>query len=368
ELTVECKEQVTREIDIFEHVPTNSKIKHLEFYRCYLTSIPSGISKLINLETFTAEFNQIIILENVFIDMASLKSIGLSFNRITNIDGSIFDITTLEKLDLSSNQIELLPSNINNMKNRNLQVDLCGNPLHLGIDVNPLDPELIVIEQVDDDLLGNIIYDEIETFIILDDTNLDLDVKKFYEELNIPINERLNLEKIKLCKMDKPANHTKTRQNTEEMLRSIFNQTNQYKSKEKLNFLLRRIESYYYYEDNLELIQDSLIDYQKRNSIIDHFEYIVITMIEMLPEKQGDVEEVLVRLLDQLNFNYNTITDEVYCLDGQEEAFIAIYLFLKQGNVCSSAEEKIIEIITNLKFDILKEIITGKGDEEEAEV
>ncbi|EPR78468.1 hypothetical protein SLOPH_2579, partial [Spraguea lophii 42_110] len=171
---------------------------------------------------------------------------------------------------------------------------------------------------------------------------------------------------IRLCKTNKPPKHKKTREEIEEMLQNIFNCIT-YKREEKLNFLLRRIKIYYCYEDNPELIQDSLIDCQKRNSIIDHFEAIVITMTEMLPEKQDDVEETLVRLLDQLNFNHNTTTDNVSCLDGQEEAFIATYIFLKQGNDCSSAEEKIIEIITNLKFEILKNITTGKGEKEEAE-
>ncbi|EPR77715.1 Leucine rich repeat protein, partial [Spraguea lophii 42_110] len=135
-LIVECKEQIDREINISEYVPTNSKIKYLDLSKCFLTSIPHGISKLINLETFKAEFNEIIILENVFTGITSLKVLDLSFNQISTIDENIFDIITLEKIDLYSNHIELLPSNINNTRNRNLQIDLFENPLRSGIDVD----------------------------------------------------------------------------------------------------------------------------------------------------------------------------------------------------------------------------------------
>ncbi|EPR77704.1 Leucine rich repeat protein, partial [Spraguea lophii 42_110] len=135
ELTVKCKDQIDKEINIFEHVPINSKIKYLDLSKCFLTSIPHSISKLINLETFEAEFNQIITLENVFIGM-TLKFLNLSFNQIISIDRSIFDIYTLERLDLSFNNIELIPSNINNTRNRNLQIDLHENPLRSGIDVD----------------------------------------------------------------------------------------------------------------------------------------------------------------------------------------------------------------------------------------
>ncbi|EPR78006.1 hypothetical protein SLOPH_2506, partial [Spraguea lophii 42_110] len=103
--------------------------------------------------------------------------------------------------------------------------------------------------------------------------------------------------------MDKPRNHAKTRKEIEEMLQNIFKYVT-YKREEKLAFLMRRIDVYYYYEDNPELIQDSYNDYQKRKSIIDHFETIVIIMTEMLPDKQEDIEEALIRLLNQLNFNY----------------------------------------------------------------
>ncbi|EPR77959.1 Leucine rich repeat protein, partial [Spraguea lophii 42_110] len=163
ELTVRCEEQIDGEIDIFEHVPFNAQIKYLEFYKCFLTSISPGISKLINLEVLKASDNEIIILENVFTGMTSLKSLDLSFNRITNIDGNIFDIITLEELNLFFNRIKLLPSNINNMRNSNLQIDLCMNPLHLGIDADSQNLELIHIEQVNRDILGNIIYDRIST-------------------------------------------------------------------------------------------------------------------------------------------------------------------------------------------------------------
>ncbi|EPR78145.1 Leucine rich repeat protein [Spraguea lophii 42_110] len=366
-LIVTCKERIDDGIDIFEYVPTNSKIKYLDLSKCFLTSIPHGISKLINLETFKVAFNRIIILENVFMGMTSLKWLDLSFNRITTMDKTIFNIYTLKKLNLLFNYIELLPSNINNMINRNLQINLCRNPLHSGIDVDLQNPELISIDQVNHDIIRNIRYDRIRIFRIPEDANFDLDVKKFYEKLNIPIDERLNFEKIKLCKTDKPAKHTKTRQEIEEMLQNIFNYIT-YKKEEKLAILIRRIEVYYYYEDNPELIHDSFIDYQKRNSIIDHFESIVITMTGMLTEKQEEVEEVLVRLLAHLNFNHNTTIDNVSCLDGQEEAFITTYLFLKQGNDCSSTDQKITEILANLKFEILKGITTGKGEKEEAEV
>ncbi|EPR77910.1 Leucine rich repeat protein [Spraguea lophii 42_110] len=85
-LTVCCIDRFDGEIDIFEYVPTNSQIKYLSLYKCFLTSIPRDISKLINLETFNAGGNEIIILDNVFTNMTSLKSLGLSFNQITNID------------------------------------------------------------------------------------------------------------------------------------------------------------------------------------------------------------------------------------------------------------------------------------------
>ncbi|EPR77712.1 hypothetical protein SLOPH_737 [Spraguea lophii 42_110] len=152
ELHVKCKERIDREIDIFEHVPTNSKIEYIDLSNCFLTRIPRGISKLINLEIFSASGNEIIILDNVFIGITSLKSLDFSLNQITNIDRSIFDIVTLENLDLSCNQIELLPFNINNMSNRNLQIDLRINPLRSNT-------ELITIRQVSQDILRNIRYE-----------------------------------------------------------------------------------------------------------------------------------------------------------------------------------------------------------------
>ncbi|EPR77969.1 Leucine rich repeat protein, partial [Spraguea lophii 42_110] len=230
ELIVECKGQSNNEIDIFEYVPINSKIKHLNLSHCFLISISSGISKLINLETFNAINNKIIILDNVFTDMNSLKLLDLSFNQIANIDRNIFDIVTLEELKLAFNYIELLPSNINNMSNRNLQIDLCRNPLYLGIDVNLFYPELITIEQISDDLLRNIRYDRIRTSQETDTEirrkyiNMDLNVKIYYEELNIPTDERLNLEEIKSCQIVKPGNHRKTKEEIKKISQDIFTQ------------------------------------------------------------------------------------------------------------------------------------------------
>ncbi|EPR78973.1 Leucine rich repeat protein, partial [Spraguea lophii 42_110] len=171
-LIVTCKERNNNEIDIFEYVPTNLKTKYLDLSDCFLINIPHNISKLINLETFKVAFNRIIILENVFVGMTSLKSLDLSFNRITNIDRSIFDIATLEILDLSSNRIELLPSNINNMRNRNLQINLCSNPLQAEIDINSFNSRLISIEQVNENILRNIIYDRTGAFRFPEDINL----------------------------------------------------------------------------------------------------------------------------------------------------------------------------------------------------
>ncbi|EPR77710.1 hypothetical protein SLOPH_746 [Spraguea lophii 42_110] len=189
------------------------------------------------------------------------------------------------------------------MRNQNLHIDLRSNPLRLGIDVDLQNPELITIEQVNQDILINIRYGEIRIPGFPEDINFDLDVKKIYEELNIPISEKLNLEKIRLCKIDKPGKHTKTKQEIKEMLRNIFDQTDSYKREEKLNFLMRRIETYYCYEDNQGLIQYSPTDYRKRNSIIDYFESIVITTTEMILDKQENVEEAFVRLLDHLDLN-----------------------------------------------------------------
>ncbi|EPR78409.1 Leucine rich repeat protein, partial [Spraguea lophii 42_110] len=294
-----------------------------------------------------------------------------SHNQIVNIDKDIFDIPTLRNLMLYKNDIELLPAGINNISNRNVSIDLFQNPLLRQINTDIQNPELITIDQVHPDLLRNIRYNRdviLSELIVPDDINLDLNIKMFYQNLDIPINERLNLDIIKLCIPFKPKKHTKTKNQIKSMLHGIFQEVKPYKEEEKLAFLMRRIDVYYLYEDTAFHENTFSIDVQKRKSIINYLESIVMIMFKMLPEKKDFIDDTLVRLLHGLKFNSYTTNDDVPCLDGQCEAVIEAYMRLKLGNDCSNAEHMIMEIIANFKIDILKAITTGRGEIEEIEV
>ncbi|EPR79395.1 Leucine rich repeat protein [Spraguea lophii 42_110] len=360
-LNISCKQQFNGNIDIFEHVPTDSKITYLDLSTCFLTRIPQSIFKFSNLETFIAHRNQIVVLENVFGTNNSLKVIDLSYNQIYTIVGSIFNINTLEKLRLYTNRIVFLPININNMSNMNLQIDLLNNPLQRQMNYVNWESGLIGIEEVNNDVLTNIRYNGERR---LEYINLDLNVKNFYDNLNI--SNKLNLDKIKLCKSFKPEKHTKTKKQVEDMLKYISEYIT-YKREQKLDFLLNRIDQYYCYDENQFQESSAPREYQKTNSIIDYFEAVVIMMVELLPEQQEFVNDTLVRLLHSLNFKINTTNDNIRCLDGQGEAYIEAYMRLKLNDDCSSAEHKIIEIITNHKFAVLESITTGRDEGEERE-
>ncbi|EPR79232.1 Leucine rich repeat protein, partial [Spraguea lophii 42_110] len=342
---------------------------------CFLTSIPYDISKLINLETFKAQCNELIILENVFTGLTSLKVLNLSINQITTIERSIFDIITLEKLIIYANSLELLPSNINNMRNRNLQIELFDNPLRLRLDEDPDNPELIFFEDVNQDILKNIGYDAIIMFqetgieIKRGYTNMDLNVKAYYEELNIPADERLNLEEIKLCQAVEPGNHIKNQAQIEKTLEHIFREIDICYKEEKMNFLIRRINDYYFQDRNIIKTENPTKEYKKRNSIIDYFEFIIDEIYIMsIANKKKYAGEIIDNMVSDLNFEVKDSKDKnVTCLDGQGQIYISTYLNIIPDNRSMNAKEKIKRIITSLKEDILKKI-TAPGNEEEEEV
>ncbi|EPR78190.1 Leucine rich repeat protein, partial [Spraguea lophii 42_110] len=173
-LIITCLEQFDGDIHIFENVPTNSKIEYLDLSYCFLTEIPYGISKLINLKIFIANHNQIVELKNVFGSNSSLKLLELIHNQLNNVDESIFDMPALQELILYGNRIELLPARINNISNRRILIDLCRNPLLRQVDTDIQTPELITIDQVDQNILRNIRYTRLiipNEFIIPGDIN-----------------------------------------------------------------------------------------------------------------------------------------------------------------------------------------------------
>ncbi|EPR78394.1 Leucine rich repeat protein, partial [Spraguea lophii 42_110] len=158
-LIIRCSERFDDNINIFENVSSDSKIKELDLSDCYLTNIPNTIFKLTNLIVFMANNNQIVELKNVFGINSSLELLELSHNQIVNIDKNIFDIPTLRNIMLYQNNIELLPVRINNVSNRNILINLSRNPLLQQINTGIQNSELITIEQVDPNILRNIRYD-----------------------------------------------------------------------------------------------------------------------------------------------------------------------------------------------------------------
>ncbi|EPR78620.1 Leucine rich repeat protein, partial [Spraguea lophii 42_110] len=183
------------------HSFANLRILNISFNRIENIIIENGMfNNMLKLNLSYNRITELSIFDNA---LQSLKNFVLTSNQITIIDKNIFNIPTLEKLELDGNRIELLPSNINNMRNRPLRINLYGNPLRSRLDEDLDNPELISIEEVNRDILRNIRYGVIGTFqetdieiIRREYTNMNLNVKTYYEKLNIPADERLNLEEI----------------------------------------------------------------------------------------------------------------------------------------------------------------------------
>ncbi|EPR77703.1 hypothetical protein SLOPH_748, partial [Spraguea lophii 42_110] len=110
-------------------------------------------------------------------------------------------------------------------------------------------------------------------------------------------------------------------------------------------------------------------EYEKRNSIIDYFESIIDEIVIMLIEDKQEYSGTIIdSIVFGLNFKLNDNKDiDVRCLDGQGQVYINTYLSIKLGNGSINAKEKIKEIITKLKDDILRKITAPGNEKEEVE-
>ncbi|EPR80116.1 Leucine rich repeat protein [Spraguea lophii 42_110] len=374
-LFIRCKEPFQGEIDIFEHIPLDSKIEHLKLSDCYLYSIPYNIFKLPNLVSVNLYFNSIIKLDNYFGFNGSLKELDISCNMIYSIDGSIFDIITLERLNLRCNRIYFLPAQINNISNNIIKINLHDNPLRPNDLLDQTNNRLISIEQVNSDIIRNIQFDrerlsritDLSVLNRLQNKNFDIKVKDFYAGLNIPNNERLNLKKIKECKEIKPDGYKNSKEELKNILKNVFEYVKPFKEKEKLEFLMRKLYEYFGIldDEDQKLLRPTV--FAKVNSIVDYFESIFDMMNEIKESKKDFVDDIIVRLLNALNFKLDNTKDDVPCLDGQGEAFIEAYMKLKLGGDYAVVDQKMMHIIADLKEEIIKNITTGLGEKEELE-
>ena len=342
ELIVRANRQFNDNIDIFEHVPIDSQIRSLDLSKCYLTYIPNNISRLTNLEVFIAQNNIIIEITNVFRSTLPLKLLDLSVNGITTIDEGIFDIITLEELILVNNHIEFLPPRINTVKNTNLKIDLSKNPIRPETDPYRPDSEMISIEEVNSDILKNKKYKTVRPRGYTRGTrfynhstliNSNLDIKEFYTRLNIPNNERLNLDKIKLCNLCKPQKYTMKKILIEKMLQNIFQHVSLYNEEEILSYLIELTSACYSHVTNHQPLDSKPVI--KQYSMLDYIESIVMMMTYLLPKHIEYLNDSIAPFADLLSSSAGVHASH----KGSEECptwmvllypkYIELYLILK---------------------------------------
>ena len=82
-----------------------------------LTTIPAEIGNLHNLETLFLYNNRITTLPVEIGNLHNLRDLFLSNNKLTTLTAGICNLHNLEKLYLSNNQLTILPENIGNLHN-----------------------------------------------------------------------------------------------------------------------------------------------------------------------------------------------------------------------------------------------------------
>jgi small GTP-binding protein len=93
-----------------------------------LTTLPSEISQLINLETLVIANNKLSHFPIEITELRNLTSLDLSRNQITEIPDAIAQLKNLRSLDLSNNQIRKIPEAIAELPNLT-SLNVGGNPI-----------------------------------------------------------------------------------------------------------------------------------------------------------------------------------------------------------------------------------------------
>ena len=82
-----------------------------------LTSLPSAIGELKNLEKLYLANNELTTLPDSIVELKNLETLYLTNNELTTLPDSIIELTNLKTLDLSSNKLTTLPDSIVELKN-----------------------------------------------------------------------------------------------------------------------------------------------------------------------------------------------------------------------------------------------------------
>lgn len=94
-----------------------SSLKHLELHTNKIKILPREISGLVNLETLVLAYNEITSLPSEICKLNNLKSLFLAKNQITALPESIGELTNLEVLYISNNRLTTLPKSIGKLSN-----------------------------------------------------------------------------------------------------------------------------------------------------------------------------------------------------------------------------------------------------------
>lgn len=128
QLTVEGMGR-TNDYELPEELGTLSALKFLHVYRFGLTSIPSSIGMLQNLERLNLSDNYIYSpLPDEIGNLKNLTDLNLSENEITDLPTSIGNLNLLKELILNHNPLSSLPTSIGNLKNLN-KLNLTGTSI-----------------------------------------------------------------------------------------------------------------------------------------------------------------------------------------------------------------------------------------------
>jgi Leucine-rich repeat (LRR) protein len=92
-------------------------LKELWVFDNRLTSLPPEIGKLVNLEKLYVFDNQLTSLPSAIVKLVNLKELQVSSNQLTSLPPEIGKLVNLKELDVSSNQMTSLPSEIGKLVN-----------------------------------------------------------------------------------------------------------------------------------------------------------------------------------------------------------------------------------------------------------
>ena len=117
------------ELSLFQNITATEQILSLDISNNCINSIPTGISKLVNLTMFACSNNKIKDLPDCVGALVNLQVFKAKCNIINKISTKIGDCIQLEELYLSENQLEGLPDDI--IKCKRLRIlQLQNNKLH----------------------------------------------------------------------------------------------------------------------------------------------------------------------------------------------------------------------------------------------